>query len=328
MGFGHFHTARKTADSLFHIHIPAISACNPSLPSQTCGPSWCQHLCTHDTLLDETRSSRSKSDASTCTSSRSRRSPNCCVHFPGCGFLCWWSNCGATALHTIVICQQISHELTATLGKQHSAHTTHTKQPAASAAPRSSHGCSARGHRRYLPLTLCPPLPFGFVLQSPLAHERPGQNARATLWQELVAYRVERVWPDLLTLPALVLGGTAGGRRHLAPRQAIFPFRRCRDWLGGLRGELWGSQEQLHTRPRFAPEDDFSLPPSVSRRVTTLLQEGVLDRASTALTQDPPVLPTPEVIEELRDLHPSPRQEDIQVSRSLRHIRERSQELR
>ena len=51
----------------------------------------------------------------------------------------------------------------------------------------------------------------------------------------VVAHRDGRSWVDLLTKPALTLGGPSRGGRHHATRQAITVSRRCQDWLDGLR---------------------------------------------------------------------------------------------
>ena len=56
--------------------------------------------------------------------------------------------------------------------------------------------------------------------------------------------------------------------------------------------------------PKASSEPSFDLDERTSARVHTLTAEGALRRACTALTADPPVSPTPAVIDELRLLHP------------------------
>ena len=135
-----------------------------------------------------------------------------------------------------------------------------------------------------------------------------------------VAHRDERSWVDLLTMPALTLGGPSRGGRHHAPRQAITVSLRCQDWLDGLRAELWGPSGQPASHRQQDPGSDFRLRSHVSNRAATLIQDGALRRACTALTQEPPVQPTPSVIDELRGLHPLPRPQDSALLSCLRTI--------
>ena len=53
-------------------------------------------------------------------------------------------------------------------------------------------------------------------------------------------------------------------------------------------------------------EPSYDLDDRTAARVHTLIAEGALRRACTALTADPLVSPTPAVIDELRLLHPNP----------------------
>ena len=136
----------------------------------------------------------------------------------------------------------------------------------------------------------------------------------------VVAHRDERSWVDLLTMPALTLGGPARGGRHHAPRQAINVSRRCQDWLDGLRGLLWEPSSQSVSIPGsdFRLYPTLSTPTHISNRVATLIQDGALRRACTALAQEPPAQATTSVIDELQVLHPRPRQQDSALLSSLR----------
>ena len=78
---------------------------------------------------------------------------------------------------------------------------------------------------------------------------------------------------------------------------------RYQEWLHGTRSDFWASvhtrspSQAAHPRPAVG-EKDFGLPPSVSSRVCTLIQEGALRSACAALLQRPP-----KVIRQLRLLH-------------------------
>ena len=115
----------------------------------------------------------------------------------------------------------------------------------------------------------------------------------------VVQHRDERSWVDLLTMPALTLGGPVrGGRHHASP-----PSHHCVTWLDGLRGELREPSNQPASKRQQDLGSDFRLPTHVSNRVATLIQGGALQRGCTALTQEP-VQATTAVIDELRVLHP------------------------
>ena len=79
--------------------------------------------------------------------------------------------------------------------------------------------------------------------------------------------------------------------------------RRCQEWLHVTRSDLWSS---VHTRSssqatRSKPavdEEDFGLPSSVSARVCSLIQEGVL-----LCFSNPPISLDTEFIHQLHLLH-------------------------
>ena len=108
----------------------------------------------------------------------------------------------------------------------------------------------------------------------------------------VIAHRDSRAWTDLLVLPSLVLPSPSRGGSSRTRRSTNETRRRCQDWLNGVRLEL--------------PEASFDLDEHTSTRVQTLIAQGALRRACTALTADPPVPPTPQVVDELRLLHPGP----------------------
>ena len=125
-----------------------------------------------------------------------------------------------------------------------------------------------------------------------------------------------RGWIFLL-LPSLVLPSPARGGSSRTRCSTNETRRRCQDWLNGFRLELWDplpevpSSQRASTRAqphqlKASPEPSFDLDERTAARVHILAAEGALRRACTALTADPPVSPTPAVIDELRLLHPVP----------------------
>ena len=82
--------------------------------------------------------------------------------------------------------------------------------------------------------------------------------------------------------------------------------------MNGVRLELWDpppppqrASARAHPHQHKAsPEPSFDLDERTAARVHTLAAKGALRRACTALTADPPVSPTPAVIDEVRLLHP------------------------
>ena len=87
--------------------------------------------------------------------------------------------------------------------------------------------------------------------------------------------------------------------------------RRCQDWLNGVRLELWDPPRKLSARIQTQDrkphlEASFDLDDHTSTRVHSLIAEGALRRACATLTAEPPVPPTPQVVDELRLLHPGP----------------------
>ena len=160
---------------------------------------------------------------------------------------------------------------------------------------------------RPLPLSVDPSSTGHLVcLMSPPSHGRLRTSIPAgarDLWSKcliharasVVAHRDERSWVDLLTMPVLTLGGPSRGGR---PRQAITVSRRCQDSSGS----------RLANPPLIANRirgSDFRLPSHVPNREASLIHDGALRRACTALTQEPPVQPTPSVIDELRGSPPA-----------------------
>ena len=112
-------------------------------------------------------------------------------------------------------------------------------------------------------------------------------------------------------LPSLVLPSPSRGGSSRTRRSTNETRRRCQDWLNVVRLELWDPPRKSSTRtpaPDRKPplETSFDLDEHTSTRVHTLIAEGALRRACTALTADPPVPPTPQVVDELRLLHPGP----------------------
>ena len=103
------------------------------------------------------------------------------------------------------------------------------------------------------------------------------------------------------------------------------PGRRCQDWLNGVRLELWDPVKKTPSRASTEEttsslEHDFDLDDRLASRVQSLISEGALRRACTALTCEPPVAPSPEVVSELSSLHPGPTKAHQQVIDQLREV--------
>ena len=93
------------------------------------------------------------------------------------------------------------------------------------------------------------------------------------------------------------------------------PTRRdagSRTGLNGVRLGLWDPLQKSSSsraptdKPPPSSEPSFDLDQRTAARVHTLISEGALRIACAALTADPPVPPTPEVVDELRLLYPGP----------------------
>ena len=93
-----------------------------------------------------------------------------------------------------------------------------------------------------------------------------------------------------------------------------------------VRLELWDPPpKRTSTRdPRKGQkettEPSFGLDDHTAARVHTLISEGALHRACTALTSEPPVIPTSEVVDELRRLHPGPTASHLEEINKLRAV--------
>ena len=127
----------------------------------------------------------------------------------------------------------------------------------------------------------------------------------------VITHRDTRAWLDLLILPSLVLPSPSRGGTKRTRRSTNETRRRCQDWLNGVRLELWDPVKKTPSRASTkettsSPERDFDLDDRLASRVQSLISEGALRRACTALTCEPPVAPSPEVLSELSSLHPGP----------------------
>ena len=118
----------------------------------------------------------------------------------------------------------------------------------------------------------------------------------------VVAYNDCRSWRELFSLPKCVLKGQvrggAGRDRGEAETKTL-----CRRWLEGQRETLW-KQVRHNRKPNFDPTSS-EITESTRRRVKELTGLGLLKKACAALIRAPPVAPTPEVIQEMRDKHPT-----------------------
>ena len=102
--------------------------------------------------------------------------------------------------------------------------------------------------------------------------------------------------------------------------------------------QLWGVVHQVYAFPLVywphqrapardtpkgmtsSPEQSFELDDRLASRVQSLISEGALRRACTALTCGPPVVPSPEVVEELSGLHPGPTKAHQEAIDQLRDV--------
>ena len=121
----------------------------------------------------------------------------------------------------------------------------------------------------------------------------------------IIAHRDSRAWIDFLLLPSLA--GSWWFQSHATLHQRDETY-----WLSAVRLELWDLPQKSSSsraptdKPPASSEPSFDLDERTAVRVHTLISEGALRRACTALTADPPVPLTPEVVDELRLLHPGP----------------------
>ena len=137
--------------------------------------------------------------------------------------------------------------------------------------------------------------------------------------------RDTRAWLDLLILPSLVLPSPSRGGTSRTRRSTNETRRRCQDWLNGVRLKLWDPLKRAPPRdpPKgttSSPEHSFELDDRLASRVPSLISEGALRRACTALTCEPPVVPSPEVVEELSGLHPGPTKAHQEAIDQLRDV--------
>ena len=126
----------------------------------------------------------------------------------------------------------------------------------------------------------------------------------------IVAHRDSRAWMDFPLLPSLVLllpasGGSSRTTLHQRDKAAVPGLV---EWVpsSGTPSLRSSSSRASTNKPPASLEPSFDLDDRTASRVHTLIEEGALRRACTALTADSPVSPTPAVIDELRLLHPVP----------------------
>ena len=141
----------------------------------------------------------------------------------------------------------------------------------------------------------------------------------------VIAHRDSRAWLEFLILPSLVLpspsrGGTSRTRRSINETR-----RRCQDWLNGVRLELWDPLKRALARDTTngkssSPEQSFELDDRLASWVQSLISEGSLRRVCTALTCEPPVVPSLEVVDELSGLHPGPTKAHQEAIDQLRDV--------
>ena len=142
----------------------------------------------------------------------------------------------------------------------------------------------------------------------------------------VIVDRDSRAWSDLLILPSLVIPSPSRGGTSRTRRSTNETRRRCQDWLNEVRLEPWEPLPK-HTparNPRKGQLESnapsFDLDDATARRVHTLISEGSLRKACTALTAEPPATPTSEVVDKLRRLHPGPAESHLDAINRLRTV--------
>ena len=179
------------------------------------------------------------------------------------------------------------------------------------------------------------PLPAGCpdlkaIFETPIkVKDRVPKGARH-LWAQclltamagVVRHNDVRAWTELLALPKMVLcAEIRGGRRHQRRAEAETK-QRCQRWLEGQRRELWNPRAMR--RPPNASPDDAAAEARAQEqrheRTVELLRETLLQKASSALVQAPPLIVDDHVVQEMRTKHPQARADEHQRITSLREV--------
>ena len=152
----------------------------------------------------------------------------------------------------------------------------------------------------------------------PLGARDPWRRCRNAAFAGVIAHRDTRAWLDLLILPSLVRPSPSRGGTSRTRRSTNETRRRRQDWLN----VLWNPPKRTPGRvpPKgqtSSPEQSIELDDRTASRVQTLISEGALRRACTALTCEPPMVPSPEVVEELSSRHPGPAEAHQEASDQL-----------
>ena len=114
-------------------------------------------------------------------------------------------------------------------------------------------------------------------------------------------YNDECAWAEFYMLPKSVLRASARGGRCKKDGEAETKAL-CQRWLDGQRSQLWHQSRESRGRRRGGGDDDAAV-----MRATALLEQGQLQKACSALTQQPPAPMTQEVYEEMVRKHPAER---------------------
>ena len=132
-------------------------------------------------------------------------------------------------------------------------------------------------------------------------------------------------WTEWSMLAKAVLG-TPKGRGGAAHRKRVEVDvkAKCRQWADGERAALWKAARESVAKRGRPPQVDVQGALLEERpeegRVREILREGQLNKAVAALVSEPPVEVTREVIGEMRDKHPPPREGEREKLGRLRAV--------
>ena len=124
-----------------------------------------------------------------------------------------------------------------------------------------------------------------------------------------------RAWMELLMLPKAVLRSSNRGGRNNKKKLDGETKERCRAWIEGKRRELWEPLGQRGSRPAVEYTAEQR-----ERRAFELAKQGLLQKASAALANSPPVQVTDAVVAEMQDKHPAARRGEAEKVANLRPI--------
>ena len=152
-----------------------------------------------------------------------------------------------------------------------------------------------------------------------LQEQRTSSEHQSSRWAQCLLQAVTAVvalndvssWKALYALPKSVLRGqTRGGaKRH---RGEIETKGLCRRWLEGQREQLWrqAREAKLRVPDNFHPDETTEgaeVSEGMRKRAIELTSIGLPGKACKALTKRPPAQVNPDIVEEMKNKHPTAR---------------------